>query len=938
MARNREDDSHSRQPVGLGVALLAGALGASAIVFLPAPWSLHAYVLLGVLLLAPALRGGSVATVAGAAVAALLPVLSGLALPGRGVAPVASALLPHAAAIVMATLPALLAAVLDRRRRRDATLARSHGEARQLLWDAVPALLFGVGRDQRVRSANRRFADWLGVEGEAAGRNFKELFGDAAATRAASPAARALSGQAQQFALALPDGRELDIRFEPQRGPDGDIDGFLALAQDTSWREHSRQQLASLFDAAPEALLVVGRDGRLLAANARLAALFGHDAAVLAGQPVGRFVPGLTVEAIEQASGASILLRTDIEGAELEGIHRDGHRFHVEILVGSPQTAFGHGRLCALRPTVSRAEEERQAQRDRGRAQVILDAIGDAVVACDVQQFITVFNPVAEAMTGWKRDEAIGRALDEVVRLVDTGAGRPPLSPMEGALRTRAPVSVTSKVALVRRQGEQAPIELSASPIVEADGSVAGGVMVFRDVSRTHAMAEEMAHLAQHDYLTRLPNRVLLHDRLSQELAKTREGRRGALLFLDLDFFKHINDSLGHAVGDKVLKEISQRLVESVREDDTVSRQGGDEFVLLLVRLADPRDAARVAEKLIQAVERPVRHEGQDLHVSASIGIALFPQDARDAKTLMMQADTALYHAKQSGRGRYSYFTGQMSEKADQRMRMEHDLRLALSNGDFFLAYQPKVRLDDGAIVGMEALVRWRTADGVVVPPGDFIPVAEETGLIVQLDEWVMAEACRQNRAWQDAGLPPVPVSVNVSLARFDPDRLLQSTRNALEGSGLAPQWLEIEFTESEVFLHQERAQQMIAEFKALGVQLSVDDFGVGYSSLSYLVQYPFDTLKIDRSFIDGLPGEARQNAVVQAILGMAQALGYRVVAEGVETIAQAELLAGHGCEHAQGFLYSRPLPASEFAALLGRGTIRVAGAEAVPTGRRAAG
>jgi len=248
------------------------------------------------------------------------------------------------------------------------------------------------------------------------------------------------------------------------------------------------------------------------------------------------------------------------------------------------------------------------------------------------------------------------------------------------------------------------------------------------------------------------------------------------------------------------------------------------------------------------------------------------------------------------------------------------------------------VRFADGAIVGMEALVRWRTADGTVIPPNDFIPVAEETGLIVQLDEWVMAEACRQNRAWQDAGLPSVPVSVNVSLARFDAERLLQSTRRALEDSGLAAQWLEIEFTESEVFLHQERAQQMIAEFKALGVQLSVDDFGVGYSSLSYLVQYPFDTLKIDRSFIDGLPGEARQHAVVQAILGMAQALGYRVVAEGVETIAQADLLAGHGCEQAQGYLYSRPVPAADFATLLGRGAIRIAGPDEAFAGRRATG
>ena len=338
---------------------------------------------------------------------------------------------------------------------------------------------------------------------------------------------------------------------------------------------------------------------------------------------------------------------------------------------------------------------------------------------------------------------------------------------------------------------------------------------------------------------------------LAQALAASERGQKGALLFVDLDFFKNINDTLGHQAGDKVLQEVARRLIEVVRVDDTVSRQGGDEFVLLLVRLADPRDAARVAEKLIVAIEQPFHVEGQALHISASVGIALFPQDARDVKTLMKQADTALYHAKQSGRGRYSYFTGVMSEKADQRMRMEHDLRLALANQDFFLAYQPKVMLPEGRITGMEALVRWRRCDtGEVVPPNDFIPVAEETGLIVAIDEWVMREACRQNHAWQQAGLTPVPVSVNVSLARFDPERLIAHVRAVLAETGMNPCCLEIEFTESQMFTQLERAQLLIAQLKDLGVQVAVDDFGTGYSSLGYLMRYKFDVLKIDRSFV----------------------------------------------------------------------------------------
>jgi EAL domain-containing protein (putative c-di-GMP-specific phosphodiesterase class I) len=345
--------------------------------------------------------------------------------------------------------------------------------------------------------------------------------------------------------------------------------------------------------------------------------------------------------------------------------------------------------------------------------------------------------------------------------------------------------------------------------------------------------------------------------------------------------------------------------------------------VLLLVRLADPRDAARVAEKLILAIEEPFHVEGQVLRISASVGIALFPQDARDSRTLMKQADTALYHAKEAGRGRYSYFTGAMSEQADQRMRTEHDLRFALANEDFFLVYQPKVLLPEGRITGMEALVRWRRCDtGAIVPPDDFIPVAEETGLIVALDEWVMREACRQNRAWQDAGLMPVPVSVNVSLARFDAERLLAHVRATLEATGMAPQWLEIEFTESQMFTHLERAQQLIAQLKELGVQVAVDDFGTGYSGLGYLVRYKFDALKIDRSFVQGLPDDPKHAAIVQAIVGMARALDTRVIAEGVEDFAQADTLRRYGCDEMQGYLYSRPLPAAEFATLLRHGKI----------------
>lgn len=901
----------------LALALTAG------LVYAAPAWTAWPYAALSLPLLLAAWRLGMFGT-------ALLGALGYAMVCGAAWLRGDAAGLPQAGlALALVALAPWLAAVAIAGKARAQRLARHAQEHLRHVVEHAPVLIAEFDRGLRHRAVNPQYRSFHGRPPDALlDSTLRQVYGEPLGSRLAGRAERALLGQVQRFTAALPDGRELEWTYVPEHDAEGAVEGFVAIAQDVSWRNAGNERVLALFESTPEALCVVADDGTLAAVNDRFASLFGYAGATLPGQPLTLLLPGAERDAVEAAAAQEPPVLREAAVGPLQGRHFDGHHFSAELLVGPRQEALGAGRLCAVRTVVARAAEMRgtpeDMQQDRDRARVILDAIGDAVVACDTEQRITLFNPVAETMTGWRGDEALGRPLEEVVRVVEIKGEERALSPIRMAFDSRGPLTLRSETALVRRDGERTRVEVSVAPIMDGQGALTGGVMVLRDVSHAHTMALEMAHMAQHDHLTQLPNRVLLHDRLSQELAKTREGRKGALLFLDLDFFKHINDTLGHAVGDKVLQEVARRLVESVREDDTVSRQGGDEFVLLLVRLADPRDAARVAEKLIQAVERPIPHEGQDLHVSASIGIALFPQDARDVKTLMMQADTALYHAKQAGRGRYSYFTAQMSEKAEARMRMEHDLRFALAHEDFFLLYQPKVRLRDGAVTGMEALVRWRTSDGVLVPPAEFIPVAEETGLIVPMDEWVMQEACRRNKAWQDAGLPAVPVSVNVSLARFDADRLLASVRRALDGSGLPPQCLEIEFTESQMFGHLERAQQLIADLKGMGVRVAVDDFGVGYSSLNYLVQYPFDTLKIDRSFVAGLPDEARHSAIVQAILVMAHTLGHHVVAEGVETIAQAEALARHGCDEAQGYLYSRPLSAEDFAAVLRRGQIRL--------------
>jgi len=485
------------------------------------------------------------------------------------------------------------------------------------------------------------------------------------------------------------------------------------------------------------------------------------------------------------------------------------------------------------------------------------------------------------------------------------------------SLRQGRPQRLDGERELVRRDGARRAVEESASPLRDAGGAAIGAVLLLRDVSEAREQAQALTHAAQHDALTGLPNRVLFQDRLTQALATVARGNRGAVLYIDLDKFKPINDTLGHPVGDKVLQEVAQRLRACVRDDDTVSRQGGDEFVLLLQRLADPRDAARVAEKLIRSVQEPILHDGHELRVGASVGISLFPQDARDTRTLMKQADTALYHVKETGRGRYSYFTDLMGERAEARMRTENDLRLALAADDFVIDYQPVVDARTGAYTSMEALLRWRRMDGSVLLPEMFLAVAGETGGIRQRAEWVLGKACLQNAAWQQAGLPCLPVSVNVSLARFDPARLLAQVDAALAAATLEPRWLEIEFRGEQLFALGAPARAMVADLRALGVKVAVDDVATSQASASQLLDFGFDALKLDLAVVEALPEDERARRIAEAVCRTGAALGCQVIAKGVESDAHRELLARWGCTGLQGTLFSPPVASTVAGTLL---------------------
>jgi diguanylate cyclase (GGDEF)-like protein len=492
---------------------------------------------------------------------------------------------------------------------------------------------------------------------------------------------------------------------------------------------------------------------------------------------------------------------------------------------------------------------------------------------------------------------------------------------MEMAVEQNRTVGLTVNCILIRRDGLEFAIEDSAAPIHDRAGQVIGAVIVFHDVSAARAMSLQMTYSAQHDIVTSLPNRMLVNDRIAQSISLARRQKKNlAVIFLDLDRFKNINDSLGHAVGDQLLRSVSKRLLATLRSSDTVSRQGGDEFVILLSEIAHPEDAATSAEKIRLSLGVPHSIAGHDLHIDGTIGISIYPGDGEDAETLIKNADTAMYHAKEKGRNNFQFFKAEMNLKAVKRQSLEARLRRALERDEFVLHYQPKVNLDSGEITGIEALIRWRQPDCELVLPSQFIPVAEDCGLILPIGRWVLREACAQARTWQDAGLPAVPIAVNVSAVEFRDKDFVASVRRTLSETRLEEQYLELELTEGVLMDDAESTALVLQELKSMGVRLAVDDFGTGYSSLSYLRQFPIDVLKIDQSFVHQMTASPDDSTIVGAIISMGKSLKHLVVAEGVETQEQRAYLQTQSCAEGQGYLFSQPLAAAQFARLLQTG------------------
>ena len=539
--------------------------------------------------------------------------------------------------------------------------------------------------------------------------------------------------------------------------------------------------------------------------------------------------------------------------------------------------------------------------------QKVVETMQIGVTITDPQGKILYSNPAEAEMHGYGVEDLIGK---------DARIFGPPQiwKPMSQPMLK----SFRRETLNVRKDGSAFPVQLMSDVVSTPEGTVFATVTTCEDITERKKNEETIRQLAFYDALTGLPNRALFNDRLSQELAKARRHKELlAIMFADLDRFKIINDTLGHTTGDLLLKAVSERLKNIIREGDTVSRLGGDEFIMLFPDITSPGDISRIAKKILESLTNVFELNDTEVYVTASIGISIFPENGDNVEILVKNADAAMYYAKEQGRNNYQFYGSAINASVLEKIRMQGNLRKALAQNEFILHYQPQVNLNSGKIVGAEALIRWQHPDHGLLGPQEFIPLAEDNGLISPIGDFLIFTSCAQNKAWQEAGFPPIHMAVNISTYQFIQKGFIKKLSGLLEEIGLEPKYLEMEFTESILMQNSDLISSTLAELKSLGIRCSIDDFGTGYSSLNYLKYLPIDKIKLDRSFVTSLTTNPNDDAISKAIITMAHELNLKVTAEGVENVQQLEFLRSHMCDEAQGFLFSKPLPAKDFVQLL---------------------
>lgn len=691
----------------------------------------------------------------------------------------------------------------------------------------------------------------------------------------------------------------------------------------------------SIVDALPEPILLVSQDGTIEIANPGAAGVLGWQREALlslnffdlvdaprddarqyleSSLRTSDFIPGGF--GVRTQNNELITLACRGRGIQL------GSRRQV-LLRWLPNSTTNAGfiqlnqNIEDLRREVKHRKHTESALRDsETRMRAIMETAVEGIITFLDDGTIESFNHSSQLMTGYDARAIIGSNittwlspevdLSFVLKYLKAGA-KPGADP-------------------IRLSGQEIPFRHKDGTLIPVEFSLAGldlegkhlYIGVLRDIRERQQLEEKLLHQASHDHLTGIPTRILLEDRVSQAIESARrKNEQLALLFIDLDRFKLVNDSLGHDIGDKLLCEFVNRLKQECRGSDTLCRIGGDEFVWLVTGIASEQDAILPATRVLECTREPFRFDDRELLISASVGVSLFPRDGEDVQTLLNNADAAMYTAKESGKNTFRAFSSEIGEKIRRHVELETRLRRAIQRDEFELHYQPQLSLVDGRICGMEALVRWQDPVFGLIGPNDFIPLAEESGLIIELGNWVLEKACQQAVRWRDQGFQNLRMAVNVSPRQFDQPDLVDSVTSVLEQTGLKAEHLELELTEGSIMTHVDQNTVKLSELKRLGVSISIDDFGTGYSSLAYLQQFPIDKLKIDRSFIENISRDRGDLTLVRTIIGLAHNLGLRVIAEGVETEAQLSLVRSEGCEEVQGYLVGRPCPAAEIEHML---------------------
>ena len=715
---------------------------------------------------------------------------------------------------------------------------------------------------------------------------------------------RASDGATRWFHTRAEVVKDTNGKARTVRGTSVDIS---AVIKAKTQLQESEQRFRALFESAAEGMLVL-QDARFIEVNQAALRMLGYeetDADAVIGkrpdelsppmQPDGTSSQAKAEQLARQAAGKT--LRFDWQHQQ-----RDGTPLLVEViqvpieLEGEP-AYFVHW--------LDRTEEVKARQRER-QATTVFENSTDAILFTDAEQRILAVNRAFSEITGYTEAEV----LNETPKRLGSGYHDDDFfTRMWQESETTG--SWYGEIWNRRKNGEMYPVRLSITSVKDDDGQLINYIGMFSDVSEIKRSEEELYRLAHHDVLTGLPNRTLLRARMEQSLQRAkRDHRMLALLFIDLDLFKNVNDSLGHSVGDELLKEVASAIEQEVRKADTVARIGGDEFVILMDGIDDPATAAHLAERLCQLVSQPFQVADRELRLTASIGVSLFPDDGKSMESLLSNADLAMYRAKDQGRNTYRFFEAEMTARAMQRLHLETALRGALARHELELVYQPQFELKSGHIHGAEALLRWTHPELGRVSPADFIPIAEEIGLISEIGAWVLEQACVQLQAWEAQGFSLKRIAVNVSVQQVERLDLVDEIRAILKRTGVAPERLELEVTESLLMRNVEQVITSLNALRELGISLAIDDFGSGFSSLGYLKKLPISHLKIDKTFVDGVTIDEDDNAIARAIIALGRALRLAVIAEGVETQVQADFLKREGCEEVQGYLFGRPMSA----------------------------